>query len=167
MIILTGLFRAIIDRKDAAVQFIVVAIILLRHFFAVEPFLGVCCVRMFRLSPVQLPSGVGPQFIEARIERILQGKRTPALAVCHLYQLPFNEIAVLIQQIGIEHSAYVAWYSEVCAPRVCLKPYCVAKEIAGVVRVDIHLFLRYRFAEAGQSVGPLANCSRNILCRCC
>ena len=58
----------VIDGEDAAVKLLVVAIELLGHLLVEEPLLGWPGVRMLILTPVQLPTCVGSQFIETAIE---------------------------------------------------------------------------------------------------
>ena len=148
------LFRFVEHGKDAAVELLVVHVVLPRHAFVEEPLLRNLFVWMLRDAPVELPSRVGPQFVVAPVERVLQGKAAMSLSALQLQLLSLHEIAVLIQQFGIEHSADSAWRASVTPADVCLVVNGVAKEIASIIHVDIDLFLRNRLAKPVETVGP-------------
>ena len=60
--------RFVIDGEDPAVEFLVVAIVFACHLLVEEPSLGIACVWVFILAPVELPACVGPQFVVASVE---------------------------------------------------------------------------------------------------
>ena len=60
--------RFVIDGEDSAVEFLVVAIVFACHLLVEEPSLGIACVWVFILAPVELPACVGPQFVVASVE---------------------------------------------------------------------------------------------------
>ena len=151
------------DRKDAAVKLLVVAIVFLRHTVVVEPLLRDFVVGMLRDAPVQLPSRIGPQLIVAAVKRVLQHKGAVHLPVLQFQLLTLHEVTVLIQQLSIEDTAQATWRPCVAAAHIGLVVDGVAQEIAGVVHVDEHLFLRDGLTELLQTVGPTFQCRWNLL----
>ena len=105
---------------------------------------------MLLFSPVELPSCVGPQFIETAIHRGVGGEETAALPLLHLHQLAFLQIPLLVEQLYIERAAHFRWFPVVCLLCVCLEPDGVAQKIAAVVHVDVYLFLRYALAKGAK-----------------
>ena len=140
--------------KDAAIELVVIEIVLPRHAFIEEPLLGNLVVGMFRDTPIELPSRVGSQLVIAAIKRVLQDKTAVHLAVLKFELLTFHEIAVLIQQFCIENTAQTAWRTGIATTDICLIVNGIAQEIARIVHVHKDLFLRNRLAESLQAVGP-------------
>ena len=60
VVVLTRLLGFVIDGEDTAVELFIIAIVVLLGFLIDEP--GCChsAVRMLKMSPVKLPSGIGP-----------------------------------------------------------------------------------------------------------
>ena len=145
----------VVDGEHAAIEFLVVAEEVACHGLVVEVAFGVAAVWVFGLSPVQLPSGVGPQLEESRVEGVGQCEESAAPSVAHLHQLALHEESVVVPQFGIQHAADSARASAVGAPCVGREPEGVAQEVASVVHVHVHLLLRHALPE--QSC-PLGQC---------
>ena len=145
--------RFVVNGEDARIELLVVAEEILGHGFVVEPVLGGPHVVVLGLAPIELPARVGAQLEIARVERVGQSEEAVATAVDHLHELTLDEVAVVVPQFAIEHSADAAWHILIGAPRVGREPYCVAQEIRGVVHVHVHLLLRYGLPETPEAVG--------------
>ena len=106
----------VVDGENSAVKFLIVAIEILSQLFAEEPLLGIGGMRMLKLSPVQLPAGVRPQFVEtAVLDGLVQNKESVASAVVHFNQFPFHKIPVIVQQFHIQDFADLRGRAIVCA----------------------------------------------------
>ena len=148
------LFRFVEDGEDAAVELLVVAVVFLGHALVVEPLLGIDAMGMLGDAPVELPARVGPQLVVAAIEGVGQYEGAMRLSALKLQLLALHEVAVLVQQLGIEDTADAARCACVCAAHVSLVVDGVAQKVAGVVRVNEDLFLRNGLAELPEPVGP-------------
>ena len=148
----------VVDGEHTAVQLVIVQIVLLAHLFAEEPPFGILRVGMFIGTPVELPAGIGPQFVESAVERVGEAERAVPLSVLHLQQLSLHQIAVLIEQLRIQYAAYLAGCACVGAPEVGLVVDGIAQIVAGVVHVDEDLFLWQGLSEFLQPFGPPFQC---------
>ena len=120
-------------------------------------------MRMLGDAPVELPARVGPQLVVAAIERVAEHERAMHLSALQLQLLPLHEVAVLVQQLGIEHAADAAGRPGVRAPHVSLVVDGVAQEVARVVHVHENLFLGNGLAELPEAVGPAIERGRSLL----
>ena len=77
--VFTGNLRLIVNRKNTTVEFLIVTEEIVRHVSTQEPLLGVFGVRMFEASPVELPTGVGTEFVESCIKSVWQTERSECL----------------------------------------------------------------------------------------
>ena len=93
--------------KHTSVEFVVIAVEILCHVLAKKPFLCKDAVRMLRDTPVELPSGIGTQFIVTGISGIRDTEGAMSLPILQAQHLPLHQITVLIEQFRIEHSADV------------------------------------------------------------
>ena len=99
-------------------------------------------------APVQLPAGIGPQFVEpAVLNLMVQGKEAVAPSFLHLYKFALHQIAVVVQQLHIQHTADVRRLAGSRFLQIGREPDGVALKIAGVVHVNINLLLRNGLAE--------------------
>ena len=98
------------------------------------------------LSTVHL-SGIGPQFIIPGIERVGEYEHAVRHAVRHLELLALHEVAVRREQFHVEDPAQRGQRAGIALRHVAFIPYCVADEVACVVEMKIHFFLRQRLAE--------------------
>ena len=146
------------DRENAAVEFLVVTIILPRYTFVKEPLLGNAVMGVLRYAPIELPTCIGPQFIVTAIECVLQHEAAMRLTVLQFKLLATDEVTILIQQLGIEDTADTARRPCVAAADVSLVVDGVAQEVACVVHVNKNLFLRNRLAELFKPVCPTFEC---------
>ena len=71
-------------------------------------------------TPVQLPARIGPQLVEACVQRIMQCKRPHTLPILDAYCLSFHQIAVIVQQLHVQHTADVRGLMSVGPHDVCL-----------------------------------------------
>ena len=110
-------------------------------------------MEVLRLSPVELPPRVGPQFEEPAVQRVGQGKEPTALSVPHFYEFALHEVAVVVPQFGIQHAAHAAGGSRVGFSGVGSKPNGIAQKVTPIVHVQEHFLLGDSLAEALQSVG--------------
>ena len=147
-------FWLVVEREDATVEFLVVAIELLRHFLIEEPTLSRPSVGMLIFAPIQLPTRIGSQLVEAAIEGIVQDKRACALTVFQLYEMTLQHIAFLIPEFSIEQLAQVREFTRVAPANISLEVKRIASKIAGVVQVQEHFFLRNVTAKEFQVLFP-------------
>ena len=68
--VVPGFRRLLVDGKDAAIEFVVVPEILLLHLAVEEPVFCPIAMLMFIDSPVELPTGVSPEFVVSAVERV-------------------------------------------------------------------------------------------------
>ena len=100
--------RPVVDRENAAVEFVVVSVIFLLQFLGEEPLAGRLAVFVLVYAPVELPAGVGPQLVEAAVLYwIVERKEAVSTALLHLYHLAFHQIAVVVEQFGVENAAHL------------------------------------------------------------
>ena len=97
---------------------------------------------VFRLSPVELPTGVGPKFEVSRIQSVWQGEKPAAPSVAHLHQLAFYEEPVVVPQLGVQHAADLARPTAVRPAGKRREPDRIAQEVASIVHLHEHLLLR-------------------------
>ena len=76
---------------------------------------------MLVLSPVELPTGVGAQFVKTTVERIVENKGACSLSVFQFYQMAFQHVALLIPELGVKQLAEVGELACVAAPDVSLE----------------------------------------------
>ena len=74
-------------------------------------------------------------------------------SVLHLQLLPFHEIAVRREQFHIHDFAQVGEPPLVAPCDVCLIPDSISHEVAGVVDMQVHFFLRQAGAESFHAGG--------------
>ncbi|MBQ7427614.1 MAG: hypothetical protein IJV20_10260 [Prevotella sp.] len=107
---------------------------------------------MLRLSPVQLPAGICPQFVVTAIERVIELEESLSSPLLHLHNLPLHQVSVMVPQLGVEHAADLRGPVRVRLSRICREPDGVPQEIARVVHVHEHLLLRDPLAEEAEAV---------------
>ena len=139
-----GRLRLVIHRERATVELFIVAEKLIAHGPVEEPVSVSQRMGMRIFAPVELPAGIGPQFIESAVEGGVGRKpeETVALPAYHLQHLPLHQIAVVVEQFGIQNTAPVGGKPAPRLAQIGLEPDGVTQIIAGVVHVDVHLFLR-------------------------
>ena len=93
-------------------------------------------------APIELPARIGSQFIIAGIGRIGKAERAVAHAVSQAQRLPFHQIAILVEEFGIKHTADVRGRHLAVSEHIRLVPDGVAQEVAVVVHVYRHYLLR-------------------------
>ena len=104
---------------------------------------------MLENTPVQLPAGIGPQFVESAVlNLVVQGKEAVAPSFLHLNKLALHQIAVVVQQLHIQHTADVRWLAGSRFLQIGREPDGVALKIAGIVHVNIDLLLRNGLAKS-------------------
>ena len=157
----------VVEGENAAVELLVVAVELLCHLLVEEPLLGRPSVRVLIFAPVQLPTGVGSQFIEAAVERIGQDEGTCSLTVLQLHQTTLQHVAFLVPEFGIEQLAQVRQLPGVAPAHVDLEVKRIAGKVAGIVQVQEDLLLRDVTTEEFQVLLPTLQRrwqSRGFLC---
>ena len=120
-------------------------------------------------SPVQLPTCIGSQFVEAGILDLLrQGKETAAPSPLHLDEFALYHVALLPVELHIEHPAHVRRPASIGLPCVSREPDGVAQLIACVVHVDEDFLLRNGIAESREAFQDGTEClgkMEDFLCR--
>ena len=102
--------RPVVHGEDTRIEFLVIAIVIACHILAEEVFLCPLAMRLFRNAPVQLPLGIGSQFIVSSIQcRVCQGEITISFSLLQCYHLAFHKIAIVIEKFTIQDSAQVCW----------------------------------------------------------
>ena len=102
---------------------------------------------IFALPEVEHPTRIGPQFVVTGIKRVLQHEHAVGRTVFHLQLLPFHGITVRREKLHIENLAQVGQRAPVRARDIAFVPNGIAEEIAGVVQMEIRLFLRQAHSE--------------------
>ena len=139
----------VVDREDARVEFLVVAVIILCHGLAEEVLFRPHAVRLLRHTPVQLPLGVGPQFVVAGIQQCVgKGEIAMPLSVLQRNHLALHKETVIVQQFAIQDATYVGGASVVASLYVCLVVYGIPQIITAVIHMKEHLFL-WQFHSKG------------------
>ena len=151
--VIACLLGLIVDGEDAAIEFLVVAIIVAGQFLVEEPILGILGVGMLVAAPVQLPPGVGSQFVVSAIEGVGQDKGPVALALLHFHLLSLYEVAVVVQQLDVEQAAQCR-RTPVGQVHVSLVIKRVAKVVTGIIEMNEHLFLRDFLTKELEALGP-------------
>lgn len=64
-------------------------------------------VGMGEGSPIELPARIGPQLVEAGIERVGQREGAGGLPGSQPQHLPLHQVAVLVEELHVEHFAQV------------------------------------------------------------
>ena len=160
MVPVTWLLRLVVHGKHAAVEFVIVAEEFLLLPFGVETLAKEPGVLVLVQPPVELPSCVCPQLIEACILYLVVQRKEPLpLSLVHLYEFALYQITVLPVEFHVEHSTHIRCAGCIRASGVGREPDGVTQLVACVVHVYIHLFLRN-----GPSKGSLA-CSQLIVRR--
>ena len=104
---------------------------------------------------VQHPCRIGPDLVEAGIQRVLQLERAVGLSVLDNQFLGFHGIADGIEQLHVEDAAQVGEVQIVVAHDVSLVPDVLSFIIRGVVEVNIYTFRREHIGEAFEVLLPL------------
>ena len=144
----------VVKRKYAAIEFLVVAVELLSHLLVEEPLLSRPGMGMLVLAPVQLPSGIGPQLVEASVEGIVQDEGASALPILQLHEMTLQHVAFLVPEFRIEQLAQVGQPASIASAHICLEEQRVAGKVAGIVHVHEHFLLRYVPAEEVEVLLP-------------
>ena len=141
--------RSVIDREDTTVKLVVVAEIFAFHLLVPEHETVAAGVFVLMFSPVQLPARISTKFVEAAVlNHIVQGEEAVTTSFAHLDELSLHQVSVVVQQFHIKHTTNLRRPVGIRLPRVGREPNGVALEIASVIEMDIHLFLRNGFAES-------------------
>lgn len=143
----------VIDGEHPAVELLVVAEVVLGHVLAQEPLVRMAAVGMGEGSPVELPAGIGPQFVEAGIERVGQREGAVGLPGSQPQHLPLHQVAVLVEELHMEHFAQVGGEQTVGTQHIGFVIDGVPQVVTDVVHVDEHLLLGHATAEAREAVG--------------
>ncbi len=80
----------------------------------------------------------------------MQGYASDSLAILDLEHLALHQVAVVIQQFGIKHTADIAWLARITSSYVGLVIYSVTQIIAIIVHVYIYMLLWQCFAKGLQ-----------------
>ena len=141
--VVTRCERFVVDGKHTAVEFIIIAEVFPFHLFVPKHKAKAAGMLMLMFSPIQLPSRIGSKFIKAAVlYLVVQSEEATASSLFHLNQFALHQIAVIVQQFYIKYAANFRRLACICLLCICSKPDCVALKVAGVVHMDINLFLR-------------------------
>ena len=139
-------------RPDRAV----VAKEVLGHLPVVKQFAILAVVGAFGHAEVHHPSGVGPELIIARAERV--GQREVSMVGIgppDVLPMPLDDMPLRIHQLHIEDVALRCRSQACCLHQICLIPNRVAQEVAVVVQVQIGLLLHRSGGQAFLNVCSL------------
>ena len=139
-------------RPDRAV----VAKEVLGHLPVVKQFAILAVVGAFGHAEVHHPSGVGPELIIARAERV--GQREVSMVGIgppDVLPMPLYDMSFRIHQFHIENAAIRRRSQVARLHQVCLIPDGVAQEVAVVVQVQIGLLLHRSGGQAFLNVCSL------------
>ena len=122
------------------------------QFLAQEPLLADAGILVLEAPPVQLPAGIGTEFIVASVVFLLQFEVAMSPSVDHLYELPFQEVPILVVEFHVQRAAQLRRPVIVGRTGIGGKPEGVAQEIARVVHVQIDLLLGNVLSETREAV---------------
>ena len=125
----------VVDREDTTVELVVITVEVVVHLLGDEPLLADLGVRPMEKSPVELPSGVGPELVESGICVVAYDKVAVASSVAHLNEFALHEVALMVVEFHIEHSADLGWFVVIGLCGVGREPEGVSDEVACVVGV--------------------------------
>ena len=146
----------VVDGEHAAVELLIVAEVLPLLPFAREPLFYLFGMPALEASPVELPTGVGPELVEAGVlDLSVQGEESLAAPLFHPDEFALYHVPLLPEELHIEHAAHVGRTARIGAAQVGREPDCIAKLVAGVVHVDEDLLLRNGPAKGRLPLGKL------------
>ena len=97
---------------------------------------------MLALIEVQVPTGIGAQFVITRIEGVAQHKLSTSITLwCHDDILALHQQAIRRQQFDIENAAHVGGLQVVGTDDIGFIPKGIAYEIACIVGMNIDFLL--------------------------
>ena len=133
----------VVDGKHAAVELLIVAEVLPLLPLAREPLFYLLGMLALEASPIELPTGIGPELVEAGILYLsVEGEESLAMTLLHLDEFALYQVPFLPEKFHIEHAAHVGRPVCIGPPQVGREPNGIAKLVAGVVHVDEDLLLR-------------------------
>ena len=165
-VVIALIFGLAIDWQHARKQAVPLAEKVRRHLVIIKKVAVVARILAVRHVEIQHPARVGPQFVVARIERVLQHELAAGVALsADDDSLPLDHESVGREQFHVEQSAHISRSQVVGPQNIGFIPQRVAHEIARVVRVDIHFFLhlavrRQRVLQLVETVGECRQKSR-------